>query len=212
MVLGVSLGGHAAWHTLLHDQRIGTAIVVIGCADYVRIMSHRAEKSKLATWTGSTPAGAEFLGSRDFPPALRDAVDKYDPAGLLMGEMVERPSGAWDSTKKEEYLREPSESEKKRLWPLMRDHLRGKRVYNLAGGSDKLVPYGASEPFLGWMKKAIAPGGWFDGREQGVFLRDKVYEGVGHEMSGEMLKDAIDHIIETVDRSSSNPSASASKI
>lgn len=207
MVLGISLGGHAAWHCLLHDQRINTGIIVIGCADYVRLMSHRAEKSKLETWRSSDPAGAKFLGSKDFPPALLAATDAYDPAGLLMGEIVAAPSGSWDSTRKDEYLRSPSEREQRRLMPLMRDHLRGKRIFNLAGGSDKLVPYGASEPFLGWLKTAIAPGGWFDGRTQGTSLKDKVYEGVGHDMSSQMLKDAVDYIVETLDDSSADERA-----
>ena len=190
MVLGVSLGGHAAWQCLLHDHRINTAIVVIGCPDYARIMSQRAEKSKLPDWTSSDPSGSKFMGSESFPKALIEAVDKWDPAGLLMDEM----SGNDPS-------REPSEAEKTKLMPLMRDHLQDKRILNLAGGADKLVPYSCSAPFLTWLKKAIEPNGWFAGK--GVVLEDKVFEGVKHEMSPAMMDEAIRFIIETLSRDSS---------
>lgn len=36
LVLGVSLGGHAAWHLLFEEPRISAAAVVIGCPDYMR--------------------------------------------------------------------------------------------------------------------------------------------------------------------------------
>lgn len=186
MVLGVSLGGHAAWQCLLHDNRINTAVVVIGCADYVRVMTHRAEKTKLETWLSTKPPGSKFLGSKDFPKALMEAVDKWDPSGLLMSEMI--------GPDEKDYQRQPSEREKKRLMPLMRDHLKGKRVFNLAGGVDKLVPYSCSEPFLLWLKNAIAPGGWFS--NQGVMLKDKVYDGSGHDMTPDMMKDSIEYIME----------------
>ena len=165
MVLGVSLGGHAAWHCLLHDNRISTAIVVIGCADYARVMKDRARLSKLKTWTSSDPPGSEFMGSTDFPKSLVEALDKYDPAALLMAEM---------NITDENYTRDPTDNEKTKLMPLMREHLQGKRILNMAGGADKLVPYKMSEPFLKWLKKAIGPNGWFTGRD--VHLEDKVYD------------------------------------
>ncbi|KAL9054276.1 MAG: hypothetical protein Q9162_004234 [Coniocarpon cinnabarinum] len=187
-VLGVSLGAHAAWHCLLHDERISTAVIVVGCADYRRLMQQRAESSKLQTWTSSSPAGKSFVGSSDFPPALVEAVDKYDPSSLLMGEMEQTSA---------DVMREPNDREKKRLWPLMRDHLAGKRILNQAGADDKLVPYSCSVPFLNWLKKAIGPPGWYAGN--GVELVDKSYPGVGHAFTPEMASDATKFITELLD-------------
>jgi len=190
IALGVSLGGHATWQCILHDPRITAGVVIIGCADYARLMSGRADKSKLETWHSSSTPGENFLGSKDFPKGLLAIVDKTDPAALLMNEMLPRDVTVEDAK------REPTEQEKKKLWPLMRQHLQGKRIFNLAGGADKLVPYSASEPFLTWLKTAVKPGGWY--ADQGVVLKDQVYDGVGHEMTPGMMKDAIEFIVETL--------------
>lgn len=187
-VMGVSLGGHAAWHCVLHDHRINTAVVIIGCPDYTRLMQHRAEKSKLETWLKSDPPGSKFLGSKDFPRALQEAVDRWDPAGLLMGEMLDSSST--------DFGRDPSEREKKKLMPLMRDHLQGKRIFNAAGGADKLVPHACAVPFIKWLSNAIRPSGWYSG--QGVVFKDKVYDGAGHEVTADMVRDSVDFIIESL--------------
>ena len=47
------------------------------------LMYDRARLSKLKSFTASSPPGASFFGSDDFPPALVDAVRATDPAGLL---------------------------------------------------------------------------------------------------------------------------------
>jgi pimeloyl-ACP methyl ester carboxylesterase len=36
LVLGVSLGGHAAWQVLFNEPRVTAAVVIIGCPDYMR--------------------------------------------------------------------------------------------------------------------------------------------------------------------------------
>jgi pimeloyl-ACP methyl ester carboxylesterase len=36
LVLGISLGGHAAWQVLFNEPRVTAAIVIIGCPDYMR--------------------------------------------------------------------------------------------------------------------------------------------------------------------------------
>lgn len=189
MVIGVSLGGHAAWHCLLHEPRITTAVSVIGCADYTSLMVQRAEKSKLETWKGSNPPGATFLGSKDFPKALQDAIRKYDPAGLLLGEMVQARTDV--------HVPDPDDAEKKRLVPLMRDRLRGKRIFAASGGADKLVPYACSAPFMTWLKRAVGRNGWFTGHE--FVLKDVVYDGVGHDLTPAMMKDSIDFLVATLD-------------
>jgi pimeloyl-ACP methyl ester carboxylesterase len=35
-VLGVSLGGHAAWQVFFNEPRVTAAAVIIGCPDYIR--------------------------------------------------------------------------------------------------------------------------------------------------------------------------------
>ena len=193
LVLGISLGGHAAWHCLLHDPRITTAIIIIGCPDYVRLMSDRARLSKLPTWTKSSPSGSSFLGSADFPTALISAVEKYDPAGLLLGDVKSRPDSIYNHS--------PTALERRSLLPLLKTTLQNKRILNLAGGSDKLVPYKCSEPFLHWLKAATAPiTGWF--KDGNVVLEDMVFDGVGHEMSAGMVKEVHRFVCQTLDQPS----------
>ncbi|KAI9813578.1 MAG: hypothetical protein M1827_003647 [Pycnora praestabilis] len=187
LVLGISLGGHSAWQCLLHDARISAAIVVIGCPDYVRLMTDRAAKSKLQTWTQSSPPGSEFLGSKDFPQGLVKAIDDFDPTGLLVGRSVVMDRGN---------LSLPSETEQKKLRPLMEKCLAGKRLLNLAGGVDKLVPYKCAEPFMTWLKRSVGKDGWFaDGN---VVVEDIVFDGVGHEMSPGMVNETIRFVSETL--------------
>ena len=202
MVLGISLGGHAVWHCLLQEPRITSGVVIIGCPDYVRVMCDRARLSKLKSWTDSSPPGSQFLGSKDFPRGLVEAVEKYDPAGLLLGKVTARTE--------ETYSREPSEEEKERLIPLMKSTLQGKRILNLAGGADKLVPYKAGEPFLQWLKRAISKDGWF--RDGEITLEDIVFDGVGHAMSPGMVKEVVRFIIETFDKTETAISGRPSKI
>ena len=202
LVLGISLGGHAAWHCIVHDPRITTAIVVIGCPDYARLMSDRARLSKLATWTKSTPPGSSFLGSTDFPKGLVEAVDKYDPAGLFLGEIVSRDDDVSDQN--------PPASEQKRLLPLMKRSLQGKRILNLAGGADKLVPYQSAEPFLRWLRNSTAPNGWFS--EGGVVFEDIIFDGIGHDMSPEMVKEAHRFVVDALQQTPTGTVGRASKI
>ncbi len=202
IVLGVSLGGHAAWHCVMQDPRIITAIIIIGCPDYVRLMTDRACRSKLESWTRSSPPGAEFLGSKDFPNGLIEAVEKYDPAGLLLGEVKSR--------RDEVYSQDPTEQEKTRLMPLMESSLQGKRILNMAGGADRLVPYKCSEPFLSWLKNATTPNGWF-GNGKMVF-EDIVFDGVGHEMSSGMVKEVHRFVLETLEQPSMESAGRDSKI
>ena len=202
LVLGVSLGGHAAWLCLLHDPRITTAVVIIGCPDYVRLMSDRARLSKLATWVNSNPPGSSFLGSTDFPKDLIEAAEKYDPAGLFLGKIVSRDDDVCE--------RIPTASEQKRLLPLMKRCLQGKRILNLAGGADPLVPYRCGEPFLRWLKTATASNGWFS--EGGVVFEDIVFDGVNHSMSPEMVQEAHRFVIEALEQTTTETAGRASKI
>jgi pimeloyl-ACP methyl ester carboxylesterase len=190
MILGISLGAHAAWQCLFHDPRITSAIIIIGCPDYVRLMSDRARLSKLDSWTQSSPKGSTFLGSKDFPNGLIEAVEKHDPAGLLLGGGTSRDDII--------YSRDPTAMEKRSLIPLMKSTLQNKRILNMSGGADKLVPYKCAEPFLRWLKNATSPAGWF--KEGNVILEDIVFEGVKHEMSPGMVKEVHRFVCDTLDQ------------
>ena len=196
MVLGVSLGGHAAWHCIVHDPRIKTAVIVIGCPDYAALMSDRARLSKLVSWTQSD--GSRFFGSEDFPPSLIEAVERFDPAGLFLGSPVSRQSSKYDEV--------PKGEEKQRLSNLMKA-LDGKRILSMAGGADKLVPYSCCQPFHQWLQRATQPGGWFGGK---VAFEEIVFDGVGHEMSpgmgikaSQFINDSLKLLLEEVSRRSS---------
>ena|SRR5690242_4618217 len=163
--LGISLGGHATWHLLLADPRITAGVVGIGCPDYTRLMTDRARLSKRASYTASTPPGASFLGSQDFPPPLMAAVAQFDPAGLLLPGVFDpvgsdRPVGSETLT---------------RFRTLVRDRLSGKHILNLSGGADKLVPYAAGEPFLRVFSKVLSQDPALD-----VHFSDEIFDGVGH--------------------------------
>lgn len=201
VVLGVSLGGHAAWQCLFHDPRVTAAIIVIGCPDYFSLMFDRARLSRLPSWTNSSPPGTQFLGSPDFPAGLGSAVEMYDPAAILLG----KPDPPVRDV--HEYL--PSAEEQERLIPLMKQSLRGKRILNLSGSVDKLVPYKCGQGFLEWLKRAVAPGSWFS---EGVYIEDLQFDDVGHQMSPAMVAQAIRFISNNLERIATAPAAIPSKI
>ena len=195
MVLGVSLGGHAAWHAVLHDKRVSTAVVVVGCCDYVRLMKQRAEKSKRKAWMETVPPGAGFIGSDDFPSSLCEVIKRTDPCGILMAALESGSVNVHDISSS---IRDPSDHEIPQTAKLMRGHLAGKRILNMAGGNDKLVPYTCSEPFLDWLKRATTKQGWLK-ESDGFHLEDQVYEGVGHAFSSDMTVRASSFITSTLD-------------
>ena len=202
MTLGVSLGGHATWQCVLLDSRVSTGIVVIGCPDYLMLMSDRARLSKLKTWADTSPPGSAFLGSRDFPTGLVHAVEKFDPAGILLGPLAKRTELS--------YTQYPSEEDQQRLLPLMTKMLHGKRILSLSGGVDKLVPYAQSEKFLRWLKNATGTKGWFDNSD--FILKDLVFENAGHEMTPSMVEEAIAFVVESLEVYESSFSGSVSKM
>ncbi|KAF1972606.1 alpha/beta-hydrolase [Bimuria novae-zelandiae CBS 107.79] len=178
-VLGISLGGHAAWHCVLAEPRITAAVVGIGCPDYARLMADRARLSKLPSYTESTPPGAGFLGSRDFPPKLVEAVAKYDPAGLLLPGQF-NPAGP-DA--------EVGKAAMDRMKVLIRERLQGKHILNLSGKIDKLVPYSAGEAFLKVFKRALEEESGLD-----VEFEDVLFDGVGHTFPQAMVEKSADWI------------------
>ncbi|KAL9131361.1 MAG: hypothetical protein Q9217_000688 [Psora testacea] len=190
MVCGVSLGGHAAWQCLVNLPAITAAISIVGCPDYIRLMMDRARLSKLATYEDSSPPGSSFLGSQDFPRALVDAVESYDPAGSILCRI---------SANTDIFDRDVTATEKQILLPKMQRSFQNKRMLNMSGGADKLVAYHCSQPFLQWLKRAIAPCGWFSDGD--FLLQDIVFEGLGHEMSTDMARKLDAFVIETLTKS-----------
>lgn len=172
LALGISLGGHATWHCLLSDPRITAGVVGIGCPDYTRLMTDRARLSKRKTYTSTTPPGATFLGSTDFPPALRTAIAQFDPAGLFL-------PGSFNPTGPDP---PPSPAALARFKALVRDRLAGKRILNLSGRDDKLVPYAAGEPFLDVFKQVLRDDPGLD-----VRFEDVLFDGVGHAFPSQMV-------------------------
>lgn len=165
-------------------------------------MSDRARLSKIDSWTSSSPPGLHFLGSKDFPTGLTDAVQKYDPAGLFMAQFQTHTD--------ENYTRIPSDQEKENLLSTLKRSLQGKRILNLAGGADKLVPHRFTKPFLNWLKDAASPHGIFG--NEGLVVEEIVYDGVGHEMAPAMVADMDRFIDESLRTRTIEPPAKLSKI
>lgn len=184
LVFGVSLGGHAAWQVLLREARMTTGIVGIGCPDYKSLMMDRARLSKLADWDSSDPSS--FLGSKSFPRPLVAAVDKHDPAGLIMGQLERAITGS--------YLHELSESEEEKVSKVLDRTLRNKRILLLSGAADKLVPSRCGQPFLDFLKRAIST--YYE--HGGIVLEDLVFDGVGHEISPNMVKELMRFVDESL--------------
>lgn len=151
-------------------------------------MSDRARLSKIDSWTSSSPPGLHFLGSKDFPTGLVEAVQKYDPAALFMAQFQTRTD--------DNYNRVPSDREKEKLTSTLRRPLQGKRILNLAGGVDKLVPHRFAKPFLSWLIDAASPHGIFG--NGGPVVEEIVYDGVGHEMTPTMVEDMNRFIAESL--------------
>ncbi|KAK3641102.1 hypothetical protein LTR56_011548 [Elasticomyces elasticus] len=178
---GVSLGGHATWQLLVTEPRIRAGLVVIGCPDYVRLMTDRAVRSKLASCMSTDPPGKAFLGSSDFPPALLAAIEERDPAGILLGEL--------DTITGDDHLHPPSASEKQSLRLILAQRLEGKNILCLSGGKDRLVPPECGEPFLTWLKNAIGPkDGWAN--DLNIKLENIIDFSARHEFSKLMRVEA----------------------
>ncbi|KAK4122293.1 hypothetical protein N657DRAFT_646976 [Parathielavia appendiculata] len=180
LALGVSLGGHSVWQLMFADPRVTAGVVVIGCPDFMNLLSDRARLSRLSTYSEQDD-GASFLGSRDFPPSLVETCKKLDPKAIFFG------TSAVPETKTTGTADEGARQ-------IFRDRLRGKKFLLCSGADDKLVPYSrCSEPFLQWFKQAAAT--W---AEEGVSVDDRVYQGVGHSFSTDMVADAVQFVLDVV--------------
>ncbi|EED14136.1 conserved hypothetical protein [Talaromyces stipitatus ATCC 10500] len=190
--LGISLGGHTTWLTLVHEPRITTGIIIVGMPDYISLMTDRARLSKLSSWfqPSNEEPGSQFLGSRHFPSSLLEVVLKRDPAAFLM---VSIP----DDLPEEEY--------DVRAVGVINRYLGRKRILCLSGEDDKLVPYRFTESFMKWLMRhsisgstAVMGGGKGPVKKADVYLEDTVYECTGHEFTEAMMSDALQFIHKSV--------------
>jgi hypothetical protein len=122
-----------------------------------------------------------FLGSKYFPADTIAAVRKLDPKGILFGTNA-TPSLPLSST------------EQDRLRKIFDGRVRGKKLLLCSGGADELVPYVKSEPLIRVLKDAA--GGWY--ADGGVEVDDRVYEGIGHRFSADMVNDAVAFLMRVV--------------
>ncbi|KAL2261248.1 hypothetical protein VTK26DRAFT_4519 [Humicola hyalothermophila] len=181
LALGISLGGHSVWQLMFAEPRVTAGVVVIGCPDYMHLLTDRARLSKLSTYSAEDN-GASFLGSKDFPTSLVEACKKADPKAMFFGADAV-PAATTASGSVNAVARQ-----------IFQERLRGKKFLLCSGGADKLVPYRCAEPFLQWFKQAA--GLWF--KDEDVSVDDRTYPGIGHAFSAEMVKDSVDFIVETV--------------
>lgn len=140
-------------------------------------MSNRAEISNLED--GNTT----FLGGKFFPQDLINTCLARDPKGILFGPSNNGiPSLPLSST------------EQGRLRTILDDRIRGKKLLLCSGGADPLVPYDQSIPFLEVFKDAVT--GWY--ADGGITVDDRVYEGIGHKFSADMVTDAVMFLVNAV--------------
>lgn len=165
-------------------------------------MADRARLSKLPSWTSTNPQGSQFLGSEAFPTSLLDTIRRYDPASLFLSR-TDRT--AETGPLRPASLPEPTENEKQALRPLLNQCIAGKKILNISGGVDRLVPYRAGEAILTWLKKAIAPNGWFS--DGAVTFEDIIDTSAGHEVTAKMVDEAVRFIGETLSASSEKATA-----
>ncbi|KAK4138013.1 hypothetical protein BT67DRAFT_128232 [Trichocladium antarcticum] len=179
LALGVSLGGHSVWQLMFAEPRVTAGVVIVGCPDYMYLLSDRARLSGLPTYSAQDD-GASFLGSRDFPPSLVKACEKSDPKAIFFGA-----GPIQDAT-----AATPSDGAR----DVVHERLRGKKFLLCSGADDKLVPYRCAEPFLKWFQHATES--WL--KEENVSIDNRVYPGIGHSFSAEMITDSVQFVVDVV--------------
>ncbi|KAG8529479.1 uncharacterized protein KY384_006116 [Bacidia gigantensis] len=199
LVCGVSLGGHAAWHCLFNDPRISAAISIVGCPDYYRLMEDRARLSKVSSWQDGV-----FRGSKDFSNGLVEAIEKHDPVASIIKDLY-LGDEVWSLLDNNINMKQ-----QQLLATRLTSRLTGKRLLNMSGGADKLVPYRCSEPFVNFLTQAIGPAGCLNGSD--FHMKDKVFDGVGHEMTPDMAAEVNRFVLETLIQTPTSSHMNKSKI
>lgn len=156
-------------------------------------MKDRARLSKLNTYDKDTK-GEGFLGSKDFPPALVAQCAQFDPKGIVFGT--------------DDVAKEPSEAQQAQLRQILDKHVKGKKLLMTTGGDDKLVPWRCSRFFTNFFTNAAE--GWY--KDSGLVVDNRVYAGIGHECSPDMVVDAVRFLCEAVNGADGAASPATSKI
>lgn len=146
--------------------------------EMIGLLGDRAAQAKL-------DCGAAFVGSKYFPKDLTQTCNSHDPKALLFGTST-IPSPSLSAT------------EQARLRTILDKRIRGKKLLLCSGGDDALVPYAKTKPFATLLKEAVGEHGWY--RDGGVEMDDRVYEGVGHKFSADMVEDAVRFLVSAVER------------
>ncbi|EPQ54128.1 hypothetical protein GLOTRDRAFT_78065 [Gloeophyllum trabeum ATCC 11539] len=93
-VAGISFGGHSTWIALKSDKRISTGIPIIGCPDYIALMSDRAQKSSVPFEPPYAPESfLQFVRKNDPVSTPYYSADESNP---YFGKKVLVLSGAQD--------------------------------------------------------------------------------------------------------------------
>lgn len=116
-----------------------------------------------------------FLGSQYFPQSLLRTSNAHDPKSTLF-QQEPLPSIPLD-LKAKTRLRQILD---------VRGCLKEKKLLLCSGGEDPLVPWANSEPFVDVLK------------DVGVDVDGRVYEGVGHKFSKNMVTDVVEWLVSAV--------------
>lgn len=140
-------------------------------------MSGRAAGSKL-------DCGPDFIGSKYFPKDLIEICSRHDPKAICFGNSP-IPSSL-------------SSAEQGRLRAILDERVKDKKLLLCSGGDDELVPYANTKEFSTLLKEAVGEKGWY--RDGGLEVDDRVYEGIGHKFSPKMVEDAVQFLVNAVER------------
>lgn len=78
--VGVSLGGHAAWLTLVHEPRISVGVPIIGCCDYLALMRQRLRSFMTKGEQGREPQAEDE--ERYLPAAFQAELRRLETAAM----------------------------------------------------------------------------------------------------------------------------------
>jgi len=149
-IAGFSLGGHSTWiaakaggaplvidnywppaDLLAVDPRLEIVIPIVGCPDYLSLMSDRA-----------TRRGVDASDPTYFPPSLVAYVRQYDPVAALS------PSSHNTHTAHSTSFNAAQTASTSSTHPVASNPFLGKKILAIAGGKDPLVPWQFSAPFF----------------------------------------------------------------
>ncbi|OAA33305.1 hypothetical protein AAL_00770 [Moelleriella libera RCEF 2490] len=169
--LGWSLGGHAAWWTWFGHDRVDAAVAVVACPDYAG-QSFGVLFSPFLTSRSS-------LSPFPIPSVLISCMAIFHLSKRLSDLL--RTLRAHDPKSilfGDAPLPPPAAlaegAEQTRVRGILDSRIRGKRLLVCSGADDRLVP------------------------DAGVVLEDRVYEGVGHSFSKDMVQDAVAFLVNAV--------------